>query len=208
MTTLLLVHGWGFDARLWDAVRDRLPEGMTVQALDLGFFGAPDLEVPEAVDVAAGHSLGLLWLLTRRPCRWRRLVSINGFPRFTAAPDFPDGVPPRLVARMRRRLETDPEAVLTDFRARCGAGPADRAPDPVRLAEGLALLAEGDGRAHVPPVGIAALAGEADPVVPPAMTAAAFPGACMIAGAGHLLPSTHAADVAAFLIRECSAVHE
>ncbi|WP_404378962.1 alpha/beta fold hydrolase [Caenispirillum salinarum] len=208
MTSILLVHGWGFDAATWDAVRARLPGNATVHTVEFGFLGAaPRLEVPEEVDVAVGHSMGLLWLLTERSCRWDRLVSVNGFPRFTAAPDFAEGVPPRMVERMRRRLETAPEAVLDDFRARCGAGPAAETPDPARLAWGLDLLQAGDGRPAPP--GVAALAGDADPIVPPAMARAAFSfgGVGMVAGGGHLLPLSHPAEVAAVIL-EARPVHE
>lgn len=207
MRTLLLVHGWGFDARLWDGVRARLPAEVAVRVLDLGFFGPADVAVPDHVDVAAGHSMGLLWLLTTRPCRWRRLVSVNGFSRFTAAPDFPQGTPPRLVDRMLSRLERDPVAVLTDFRARCGVGPADRAPDAARLAEGLHLLRDGDARPLDRSL-VTALAGGADPIVPTEMTQAMFSGACVVPDGDHLLPLTHAAEVAAALVRELDAGHE
>lgn len=210
MTSILLVHGWGFDASTWDAVRARLPREAAVHTVEFGFLGAePRLAVPPEVDVAVGHSMGLLWLLTARPCRWGRLVSINGFPRFTAAPDFPEGVPQRMVDRMRRRLETAPEAVLTDFRARCGAGPAEGegVPDPDRLAWGLDLLRDGDGR-PVPP-DMVALGGEADPIVPPAMARAAFffDGLGMVPQGDHLLPLSHPAEVAAVILEACP-VHE
>lgn len=164
---VLLVHGWGFDASIWDAVRACLPREAEVHTVEFGFLGEkPRMSVPAEVDVAVGHSMGVLWLLTERPCRWQRLVSVNGFPRFTAAPDFPEGIPPRLVERMRRRLDTAPGTVLTDFRARCGAEAAGSRLDPARLAWGLDLLCHGDARPLHDDV--VALAGEVDPVVPPA----------------------------------------
>lgn len=203
-STVVLVHGWGFDAGVWESVRPLL-DGLSVRTLDLGFFGAPDLQWPvEPVDLAVGHSMGVLWLLTEGRGRWRRLASVNGFPRFTAAPDFPAGTPPRMVQRMAARLADDAAGVLDAFRARCGAGPAERPPDGARLAWGLDLLSTGDGRPV--PADTAALAGEADPIVPLAMARAGFSNVHALGG-GHLLPLTDPAAVAAF-IREALPSHE
>jgi pimeloyl-ACP methyl ester carboxylesterase len=206
--SLLLVHGWGFDAGTWDGVRAGLPADIPVHTVEFGFLGAtPRMTVPPDVTVAVGHSLGLLWLLSERPCRWRHLVSVNGFPRFTAAPDYPDGVPPRLVERMRRRLDTAPEAVLSDFRTRCGLDDPPVGLNLDRLAWGLEMLRDGDGRPM--PDAVTALAGEADLIVPPAMSRAAFSscGVGMVAEGGHLLPFSHPAEVAAVIL-EAHSVHE
>jgi len=191
--TVAFVHGWGFGPEVWAPVLERLP-GVPARRVDLGFFGPADAALDGAT-LAVGHSLGVLWLLAEHP--GLPVVSINGFSRFTATEGFAEGVAPRLVERMHRRLGSAPQAVLDDFRARCGAGPAERTADPDRLAWGLALLAEGDARPAVP---VAALAGADDPIVPPAMAHALFPDARLVAGA-HLLPLT-APDAVAALIRE------
>ena len=85
--TVLLVHGFGFGPDVWDGVRSELG-GLPTVALDLGFLRSdtPSPPVPDEVHVAVGHSLGLLWLLHERPCRWRALGGINAFTRFTRAP--------------------------------------------------------------------------------------------------------------------------
>lgn len=191
---ILLVHGWGFDAALWDGVRAGLPCGLNAQALDLGFFGAPTEPPPARVTLAVGHSLGALWLLRQDIAP---VLAVNGFPRFTAAPDFPHGVPPRMVERMARRLADAPAEVVDAFRARCGAGPAPAAPDAGRLAWGLDLLLSGDARPARP---LAALAGRADPIVAPAMTEAAFGAAVTWLDGGHLLPLTHPHAVAQAIV--------
>ena len=167
--TVVLVHGWGFDPSVWDGVRRALPHGVPVQTLDLGFFGAEPSGLPTAPALVVGHSFGVQWVLSERPDLAPRLLSINGFARFTAAPDFPEGVPPRLVDRMLARLRQDPEEVLNTFRARCGAGPADRSPELDRLTWGLEALRHGDAR---PARCRAALAGTADPIVSEAMSRA------------------------------------
>lgn len=172
---ITLVHGWGCDASLWRAVVPLL-DGLDVEVADLGFFGRPALPVPCAAPrIAVGHSLGALWWLALTDLPWRTLVAINGFPRFTAAPDFPHGVAPRVLERMQRRFATSPAAVLDDFRAACGgmadapALPADTTP----LADGLALLASTDGRATFAHRAgdIRALASRDDAIVAPALSA-------------------------------------
>ena len=191
---ILLVHGWGFDASLWDGVRAELP--VEAQAIDLGFFGGATA-IPDHVEVAVGHSLGALWLLTERPDLGDRLVLVNGFPRFTAAPNFPAGVPPRMVERMARRLAEAPAEVVDAFRARCEAGPAPGTPDRDRLAWGLELLRSGDGRTALPGRPLSIIAGAADPIVPSAMTTASFGAGVHWLDGGHLLPLTHPQAVAA-----------
>ena len=197
MTTIVLVHGWGYDASLWDAVRARLPATWKVVPLDFGYFGAvlPALTFDGPV-IAVGHSLGALWWLTQGEIPWRRLLSINGFPRFTETADYAPAVSPRLLARMQTQFRRDPAAVLADFHARCGGHAPSGTPDIERLAAGLDWLADWDGRATLAArrADVAALAGARDPIVPAAMSTMAFGAVATIdainAG-GHLLPVTH-----------------
>lgn len=194
MTTVVLVHGWGYDAALWDAVRAQLDPALPVFTHDLGYFGAvlPAPTFAEPV-IAVGHSLGVLWWLTQADIPWRRLLSINGFPRFTATNEFP-GVAPRVLARMQMQFAREPAAVLADFHARCGGHAPAVQPDLARLAEGLDALAHWDGRAALAfrRDNVTALAASDDPIVSPAMSQAAFGARCeMIETTGHLLPLTH-----------------
>ncbi len=185
---LLLVHGWGFDASFWSPLRDCLAEVETV-AWDLGFLGPAAFPPPPAGRpvIAVGHSFGLLWLLRRRPLAWQRLVSINGFARFTSSPDFPDGVAPRLLERMIMRFAKDPAQVFADFMGRCGAAAAlPSTCDHAALHAGLEALAGWDGRPA--PVDVA-LAGRSDPIAPPTLTQASFAGTAVEwHPGGHLLP--------------------
>ncbi len=203
MTTIVLAHGWGYDAHIWDAVRARLPATWNVVPIDFGYFGAPVTVAPaptfaEPV-LAVGHSLGALWWLTQADIRWNKLLAINGFPRFTATAGYAPAVAPRVLARMQQQFRHDPATVLADFHARCGAKGAwapSGTPDTARLAAGLDWLAQWDGRAALAArrADIVALAGSQDPIVPAAMSAMAF-GAVETVDAidaeGHLLPLTH-----------------
>jgi len=194
MTTIALMHGWGYDARLWDEVRARLDPSLAVITLDFGFFGAafsPE-RLPTPL-IAVGHSLGALWWLAQASDAWSRLLCINGFPRFTATPGFEAAVPPRVLERMRTRFARSPAAVLAEFHARCGGHAPSAAPDCARLASGLDWLAEWDGRATLARRRgqVFALAGRLDPIVPAAMSLQAFGAPVFIEDASHLLPRTH-----------------
>ena len=188
----VLVHGWAFDAGLWDSVRSALPgEAVTV---DLGFYGPPVLPaIPtDRPIVAVGHSFGGLWLLHERPFAWDGLVLINGFPRFTEGEGYAPATPRRVLDRMIARFDAAPLAVTADFRRRCGfdAEPPSTL-DPARLGEALRALCDWDAREALA-APLLALAGAQDPIVPPAMTDQALHGFDLDwhPEGGHLLPLT------------------
>lgn len=205
---IVLAHGWGFDARLWDPVLAEIGDLPTL-ALDLGFLGEPHHLDPASWPgdriLGVGHSLGLLWLLRHARGRCRGLLAVSGFPCFTERHDFRPAVPRRVVAAMARRVREAPGETLAAFRARAGvAGPPPDRIEPARLAEGLAWLMAWDERPGLEDLDLAALAGEDDLIVPPAMTRAAFPASRItwIAGGHHVLPLQHPGRVAA-AIRRC-----
>lgn len=188
MTALYLVHGWGFDASFWGPMRAHLAAFRAI-AVDLGTFGPPAAPpLPDEPFLAVGHSAGSLKLLALDTPHCRGIVLLNGFPRFSAAPDFPQGVSPRVIERMRRRLQDEPEAVVTEFRARCGCGdPLPGAPQIAALDAGLATLLTEDRRADAARRGdrLSWMTGESDPL-PPARAGFSTPGE--IVPGGHLLP--------------------
>lgn len=149
--------------------------------------------------IAIGHSLGVMRLLRSLPSNCVGVVSINGFPRFSAAPDFEAGVPRRMLDRMMKRLSADPAAVVQDFRERCAEASALGEPRLEPLARDLELLRDDDQRDALAalPVPLLILAGKDDPIVPAAMTQAAFGGRVGderhdLEHGGHLLPVSDA----------------
>jgi len=184
---LLLLHGWGFDASLWDGMRVLLPEFDTV-LWDRGYFGPPGCEAPEGEFLAVGHSLGSLLLALDPLPRCVGLVAVNGFDRFVG----PDRVPARVVARMRERFAVRPAEVLRDFRMRCGAESAPDIFDHARLSKDLELLADGNAAASRTAT-VTVLHGSDDSLLPAIMRDGVFPNSprATCPGGGHLLPLTH-----------------
>ena len=220
MTHVVLVHGWGYDARLWDALCPHLPDDWTLERLDFGFYGEPpsgalaqSIAVSPAPTwgkpvIAVGHSLGALWWLSQAPGAWSRLLCLNGFPRFCQQADYTPAVPARSLARMRQRLRKQPAQVLAEFARRVGVATPERAPDVRRLDAGLAALEEWDGRTTLQERAgdVFALYSADDAIVPAAMSAMAFaalPPAQHAAGAvaGHALPVSAPALCAQWLQR-------
>ena len=197
--SFLFMHGWGFDAGFWDPVRRALPEA-DVTVLEHGYSGRQrhelgGLAVP-AGTIAVGHSAGVLDLLCELPAACGGLVAINGFSRFTLGPDFPHGVPARVLDRMAGRLAADPSGVIGAFWIRCGADAQPRgmhgSPVAARLETGLERLRGRDARRPLAELDlpVLALAGANDPVVPAALTRACFGDRTIVwnDAAGHVLP--------------------
>jgi pimeloyl-[acyl-carrier protein] methyl ester esterase len=133
--------------------------------------------------------------------------------RMTAEGDYP-GADARALRAMRMRLSRDAAGVMADFAALCESpAPPDgfaarfaarsRAIPPGKLGVGLDFLAGADLRARLPGLRSPLLwiHGEADAVIPAASARHAASRSPHIAlelvpGAGHALPSSHAALVA------------
>ena len=189
---LLLVHGWGCDATIWDELRAAL-DGFDTLVVERGHLGAyPARPAAPAGAIAVGHSAGLLDVLADLPSGCAGVVAINGFTRFAEAADFPAGTPRRVLDRMARRMAVDPDATVRAFRDRCGLSPlpADGRARHDRLRDGLADLATLDRRAEAQGLRLLALAARADPIATPAMTRACFAEAdtAWHPGDSHVLP--------------------
>ncbi|GBQ11686.1 alpha/beta fold hydrolase [Swaminathania salitolerans] len=209
MKTVFL-HGWSYDSGVWASVREALPDPDGAVFLDLGHTDlahtdpsqtnpshmdapCPD-RIPDEPFLAVGHSAGALWFLNRAAPQCRGVVAINGFSRFCKAPDFENGIEPRLVERMIRQLDSDPAATVRRFRKSimCPLFPLPE-PAPDALRAGLQGLLEHDGRPAARSLGrrLVSVEGEEDPLLCAAMRDEAFPEADRrILPGGHLLPLT------------------
>jgi len=203
---LLFVHGWGLNATLWDTVRAKLDA--PAATVDLGYSAVARPAEGQGRVIGIGHSFGALWLLHHRADRLSGFIAISGFARFTAAPDWPHGVPPRLLHRMRSTYPSRPAEVLDQFRARCGLPPWLGPRDDARLAADLDALADWDARETLRrlDIPVLCLAAADDQLLPPDLapaTAALANTTCRWApNGGHVLPLTQpdwcAQQIAAF----------
>jgi pimeloyl-[acyl-carrier protein] methyl ester esterase len=141
MFELVFIHGWGFDASVWDGLAEQLKE-FPQQRVDMGFFGSPrQIQGNKYRKILIGHSLGFMHGLRQRQ-DWIGWVSINSFCRFT-----PDCVPVAALRDMQRKLATNVEETLDSFYGfiRGGANEVPAlTPDINKLREGLDELRDGN----------------------------------------------------------------
>jgi pimeloyl-[acyl-carrier protein] methyl ester esterase len=147
---LVLLHGWGFDATVWDDLVPRLSMRWKVRALDLPGHGharsssAEALGFDDAVDALAsqvapgstivGWSLGGLFaqrLALRHRAKVERLVLVGSSPCFVQREDWPDALELRVLRWFGRDLEADPGGTLERF-VRLNAMNAPGARDAIR----------------------------------------------------------------------------
>jgi pimeloyl-[acyl-carrier protein] methyl ester esterase len=130
---LVLVHGWGFDAGVWDEIAAALAPDWRVHCPDLPGYGR-SCGAPAPGDLAAlGEALvsalpaGAVWLgwslggmacvqiAARQPAAVDRLIVVAANARFTEAADWPYGVKPAVLQGFARALEADCRGTLMRF---------------------------------------------------------------------------------------------
>lgn len=192
---IVFVHGWGYGPDIWQSVVKLLGSNITYDQVDLGFSGKERISQGH-YDIAVGHSMGCQWLLSRNDITWEKSVFINGFSRFSAHDDFPEGVHPKVIERMLRKLPKAPADVLSSFHKLCDPeGKTDHrtmeTPDLSKLTWGLNFLRDQDQRLNFTKKNSYILADKDDQVVTEAMTVKLFKGNPeWTEGKGHLLPLT------------------
>ncbi|MEW9856175.1 alpha/beta fold hydrolase [Novosphingobium sp. M1R2S20] len=191
--SLLFCHGWGFDAKMWDALAGALPEFAHVRD-DSGYFGPTQAPPVPSPYLAVTHSFGTMRLLDAPPPGLAGLIAIAGFDRFTATDGFP-GSPRRVVDRMVSAVAQEPATVLADFHARLGSPVPTGKPNAERLQADLVTLRDADLRARAGAIGvpILSLQAEGDPLLSIGVRETVFAAAPGVMrrthpDAGHLLP--------------------
>lgn len=132
--TVVLLHGWGASARVWDALIAQLAETWRMLAYDLPGYGAKacpakyDLDslTELMLDDAPERALWLGWSLggliavnaaARFPKRVCALVLIATNPCFTRRRDWSHAVDPEELTGFETQLRQDPGATLRRFAA-------------------------------------------------------------------------------------------
>jgi pimeloyl-[acyl-carrier protein] methyl ester esterase len=199
---LVLLHGWGTTARIWNGLARELEGGFRLHLVDLPGYGMSEACVPYTLEALAariadacpgtvavcGWSLGaqiaMQWALAR-PDRITHLALIAATPRFVSNEDWSHGVTQDTFAVFANGVREDAVATLARFAALQAVGDAERVtvakalragavPPGAVLASGLEVLREADLRAAAPRIGcpVLLLHGENDRVVPAEASAA------------------------------------
>ena len=130
---LVLLHGWGLHGGVWDALLPRLTADFRVTRVDLPGHGL-SREIPMPVDLAdvarlvqasvpvnaiwLGWSLGGLIALRAAldaPQTMRGLILVTTTPRFAAAADWPEAMPPEELQEFAAGLGEDYRETLLRF---------------------------------------------------------------------------------------------
>ncbi|MCL4502577.1 MAG: alpha/beta hydrolase [Deltaproteobacteria bacterium] len=213
MTHLVLLHGWGASAHIWQRQVEVFGEKCTVLAPRISQWDASWLKeyltrLPLENSVLVGWSLGgmlLLEALSQFALPAPSATVLVGVPAiFCRRPDHPFGQPPALVRAMRLGLKSGQHRVLTDFLASClapgeegfreeAAAGFDIKAGQAHLAQGLDYLKEKDLRELLPHVSakVVIVQGEKDGIVEPAQAQflqeqIANASLQILPGAGHL----------------------
>ena len=194
---LVLLHGWGMTADVWNEVAASLARQFRVHSIELPAVSS----VPHALDamvetIAAaspprasvcgwslGGQLALRWAMLK-PTQIERLILIATTPRFVRGPDWEHGMAPAVFDAFVASLSRDVDATLQRFillqahgdtaarnvvrRLReCNAARGRH--DAAALAAGLQLLSNTDLRSDLPAIRhpVLIVHGEHDAVVPP-----------------------------------------
>lgn len=129
---LVLLHGWGMNLRVFDALVARLQKRFTVTAIDLPghgrsawsgvfdsetFIGAVRAVLPDA-PLLLGWSLGgqlAIRLAADASLHARALMLLHTTPRFIRREDWPFGLAPEVLAGFAAQLGSDVQRTVFDF---------------------------------------------------------------------------------------------
>jgi pimeloyl-[acyl-carrier protein] methyl ester esterase len=132
---LVLLHGWGMNSHVWDAVMPGLLRRHRVTVIDMPGMGRSPLPsgklqienlAARMLEVAPAHALWVGWSLgaiiaasaaSLAPERVSALVTVAANPRFTALEDWPDAMSEVLLQEFRDWLEEDSQGTLIRFLA-------------------------------------------------------------------------------------------
>ncbi|MBM2829761.1 MAG: pimelyl-[acyl-carrier protein] methyl ester esterase [Gammaproteobacteria bacterium] len=131
--TLCLIHGWGFDSRVWEGLVTQLPAHWQIITLDLPGYGANvKLDPPAGINLVAemlipfipcnavlvGWSLGgmvAIKIASLLGVDIDTLILLASTPCFVKKSGWPHGMEPELIKKMADQLSGDSHKVLQEF---------------------------------------------------------------------------------------------
>lgn len=129
---IVLLHGWGFDSRVWDAQCENLAPTFRLTCVDLPGYGInrdiPKGSLAETVDAIidaapsgatlVGWSLGGMLAIAcvlRQPNHFSRLVLVGSTPSFTQRDGWPHGVDSAMLGGFRLALRAGGLSLIKRF---------------------------------------------------------------------------------------------
>jgi pimeloyl-[acyl-carrier protein] methyl ester esterase len=131
----VLLHGWGMNASVWDAIIPGLLRHHPVRLIELPGMGRSLLRsqrsnldewVDQVLEVAPSRAIWMGWSLgglvamaatLLEPQRVSQLITVATTPRFTQSTDWSCALPDTELTLFRQWLEEDPEGTLIRFLA-------------------------------------------------------------------------------------------
>lgn len=130
---LILLHGWGFNQRIWDNIAQVLSQQWTVYQVDLPGHGNSPLS-DYAIDALStlftnqlpdnavwiGWSLGGLlaqYIALHHPHKVRALVLLCSSPKFVASADWSHAIQPKVLQQFYDNLQANPLDTVQRFLA-------------------------------------------------------------------------------------------
>lgn len=129
---LVLLHGWGMTARVWEELAAQLGDQFRVHRVDLPGYRRSAAVTPYTIDAivdalatacaskttvcgwSLGGQLALRWA-EQHPAQVERLVLISSTPRFLREPDWTGGMEPQVFESFVQALARDPRDALHRF---------------------------------------------------------------------------------------------
>lgn len=130
---LVLLHGWGLNAQVWDCITPELSSHFTLHVVDLPGYGRSEgfgaLALSQMADIVLSHApqqaIWLGWSLgglvasqiaLQSPERVRALVTVASSPCFSAQGDWA-GIKPEVLAGFQQQLSEDFQRTVERFLA-------------------------------------------------------------------------------------------
>lgn len=119
----VLIHGWGFDASVWNSWNSHLSPVSNIYTPDRGYFQSvpnikPVLKNPHHT-VVVTHSVGLHFIPPAWWDRIKNLVVISGFLSFHPVDSVGERRSRKILDRMIDQMKTEPDLVLGRFYRNC-----------------------------------------------------------------------------------------